>query len=647
MTGYTQPHTYSAAYSAMPLRVFSSDVNSFDNLKYTINVTWNKVTSSSATAVTYNNQISTKFTISSNKFEVGDSVFLDGGTSNPQYTDYYNVLSIPNSTEVILNLQLGAAIVGVVSISNVIKYKMSPDKKGEAKLDISNTIKDFVSQNLEDTNEIFEGPDTRFEYELFIGEEYKYIFEFEDNGVGQGGKTFFNNSTITSLSDIPFQIGDSIKIHQYEYEWNYNDNLFVGGNLAFSGNTNHDFLSGQIVTVTGQITEDYYNGPVTVASDVVTNSQVLKTNKTFTTSTPAEGGVIFGIPRPTYNTVAQITNIYIDNTLGLVIQTNIPFAGNSNPLPGQIKFADDRATTFFNKLNINSLNAFNSHINRIDYSIDAFDKYVIQNRASSLNNFSTLLENQNNKSYRIEQSTKSWLLAHTYHPGYFNRARFYFYDKTGAIISVIENKIPIDIVRYKDFYFPVGIDQLIASTNTVLVSGSNLSSIKDDVDNYNVALFDSSSSKSEYIKFDLNDDCSKYEIYHLMWKDRYGSWLSYPFKYVSKDTTEFERKTFYKKDGKFNLTTNDYGYDSFGRGEKSYFGRSRDKITLNSGWLEEFENVLIKDLLESTSVYVQTPDNTLIGCIIENKSFEFMKENNVDIFQYKLSIRLSTNETRI
>ena len=45
-----------------------------------------------------------------------------------------------------------------------------------------------------------------------------------------------------------------------------------------------------------------------------------------------------------------------------------------------------------------------------EYTQDEFNKYVVQVRNPMLNNISTILGNKH--SYRVEKSTKSWLLVH-------------------------------------------------------------------------------------------------------------------------------------------------------------------------------------------------------------------------------------------
>lgn len=649
MTAHTVPHTYMAAYSAIPLRVESDNVDVLDNVKYNILITWDQTGTLSPTPINIDNRVMTLIPFSTpHNYRAGETVFIDSA----EYTGFYNIITTPDNLSIVIDLEMGVPITTGVLVNRTFQYKMSPDLQGEAKLDLSNTIKDFVSYNFEDVNEIFSGSNTRFTFDVTVGEESNYVLRFEDNTTNietpptVGNNVAFFNTSITSLTGIPFQVGDSIEIEQDLFEWQYYDNGFYNGKLGFSGTTVHNFLPGQIVTVTGQETYPYYNGPVGVNTASVTDSNILTTDKNTIGATPVEGGSIFGVPRPSYNTVAEITAIYIETTfgLGLVIETNQKHKGSTQPIPGNIKFADDRITATYNIVAETNINAFNSHINRLDYTVDGFDKYVIQKRSAIENNFSTILENDTVQTYRIEKSTKSWLLAHVYSDDYTDRARYYFFDKSGAILSISE--LTNQSGNNLDYYVPVGIDQLLASSNLTTYAGSDLSAITESIDSYSVSIFAGSTNRCSYVKFEINDDCSRYELYHLMWKDRLGSWLSYPFKYVSKDETEFERKSYYKKEGKFDLENDTFGYDSFGRGETTYYGRSRDKIVLNSGWVEEHENVLIKDLLQSTEVYVQTPDNTLIGCTVDNKSFEFMKEENVDIFQYNLNVRLSSNETR-
>lgn len=644
MTAYTEPHEFMAGYSTIPLRVYSSEVLTSEDYKYLINILYNNISVSAVTATSIqgDNNVYSLFTFATDhEFSIGDSVYFN--SNNQGYDGIYYVKQIPSTSSVVTTMSLGVPVTGSTSLSNIIRYKMSPDLQLEAKVDLSNTIKDFVTQDLRDVSEIYEGDNTLFEYDILASDEKRYVFTFEDN-LFISGSVAFHNTTFTSgdTANIPFEIGDSIVVNQNLAKWDFLDNFFHLGELAFTSTTVHNFRVGQQVEVTGQITEPYYNGPTTVST--VIDNYSFSVNKTFFTATPVEGGSVFGVPRPEYNTVGNIIDIYYDNTYGAVIVTDIGYTDATQPIGGTIKYADDILSTYTEKYNITGLTAYNAYLNRLDYSVNGFDSYVIQSRSASLNKFASILSIDSTKRYRVEQSTKGFLLSHSYQSNYAPDVLFGFFNSNGTGLStMVLNNVSNNL---KDFYVPYGIDQLLGSSNLTLISGSHLSAITSNIAYYTVSASDGTTVRSQAITFELNDDCSRYELYQLMWKDRYGSWISYPFKYISENLTEFERKTFYQNEGNWDLTNNTFGFDSYDRGEKTYYSRSRDKMILNSGWVEEYENQLIKDLLSSSAVYVQTPDNKLIGCTIVNNDYKFFKKDSDYLFNYQLEIRLANNEYR-
>ena len=129
-----------------------------------------------------------------------------------------------------------------------------------------------------------------------------------------------------------------------------------------------------------------------------------------------------------------------------------------------------------------------------------------------------------------------------------------------------------------------------------------------------------------------------------MWKDKLGSFISYPFIYISRDFIESQKKSYYQQEGTWEYDT--FGYDQYGVGEKNFYERSRESFTLNSGWLYEFERELIKDLIQSPSVYIQTPNNELYSCHIDQDKLEIYKNINEQLFSYTFNVRVSNNEFR-
>ncbi|CAA6810392.1 MAG: Unknown protein [uncultured Sulfurovum sp.] len=641
ITGLTTPHTYSSAYSYMPVRFVSDNVNTLTNFDYLVNITYDRVGVSSSLVVGIGGTIGTQLTLTqTHNFEIGDKVLLDDASDD--YTGIYTVLDIVSTTVVIINLKETSPMIGPSTLSKTIPYKNLPDLDKESKITIHNSIKDFVTQNLEDVNEIFEGPDTVFDYDIQLGEQYTYHYPFVDNYAGSTG-VGFNNTGLTA-ADLAFKVGDRVEIVQDITEWKFQSTFLPSGSinqLGLIGTTQNDFGIGIPVTVTGQIAEPSYNGS-TVVADLVNSTRITVAKQWITDTTDA--GSIFGYPRPTYNTIATITDIYDTVGFGVVVETDITWAGSSLPIGGKMYYADGRTTKDITVTGVTGMSAYNSYTDLIGYTADAMDKYVIQNRTANNNYSSTILSDDLTTEYRIEKESKSWLLQHMYITGITTQGRFEYFDASGNSIStvVINNVTTND----KDFYVPVGIDQVINSSNTFLFAGSPLSTVRDDVDKYTFAMYTMPTRISNEITFNVNDDCTSYEMLHLMWKDKLGSWLSYPFKYMSKDRTAFDRATFYQTNGKWDRGANTFGYDTFGRGEKSYFNQSRDSITLNSGWANEGENRLIKDLLDSASVYVQLEDGTLVGCILNDTDFTFSKKDNEMIYQYELDITLSNNAQR-
>jgi len=649
ITVYTKPDKYSAAYSALPLRVKSSNVKMNKNFKYLTNIIYDKVDILSGESFNYDGGVYTEIVFTDDhKFKQGDQVIINAG----YYSGIYNVVYVNGTDKVLIDLILGQPFSGNYA-GKVISYQLSPDYEEEMKLDLSSTMKDFVTQNLEDVNETFNAKDTVFKYDIAIGEQCQYTFNFDDNHYTAGmGVGFVNwNLDASDIPNLPFTIGDSINIQQEQVEWEFTStNGYAYDNMVkvwLESTFKHDFRAGQQLLIQEATPEAYLNGPTSIIIVVdnppfVDKDYQLVIDKQSTLPLVSNTGKVVGVPRPEYNTVATITDIYFASGYGVVVVTDIPYTGgSSNPIGGKITYADERLTRSLFETVIQDNYVYNARTETLNYSIDEFNKYVIQNRNSELNNISTILGND--KKYRIEKSSKSWLLAHTDTDVLIDEIKYRFYDKSNNILGEIN--MSISGGNNKDFYFPVGINQVLNSLNT---SGTiSLSTYIDDIAKYDVFCVNSGNTQlCNKITFEVNNDCSKYEMYHLMWKDRRGSWLSYPFKYVNNKITEFEHKTFYKKTGIWNLDTNDFGYNSFDRGETSYYNRSRDKMILNSGWVEEFENELIKDLLISGSVYLQRPDGKLIGCNINNKEMKFGQDINDSLWNYNLEIRMSINDYR-
>lgn len=643
----TLPDQYMAAYSAIPLKLYDTQYNQVQQYKYIVNAVYDTVSATSATTASYNGQVYTLLVTSTDHgYSVGDSILLDDSINNDLQTGYYNILSIPANDQLVIDLFPTVLFTNFpIKLSQFYKWKLTPDLDGFGKLDMSNVMKDLVSQNLTGQSVnyglVYDGPDTKKCFGLLCGYESQYVFTFEDNIFTTGGTVGFQNSTLTSVNDTQFQVGQVIQIQQNPVAWAYTSITNNVYGVLYSSNQQHSFSPAQQIQVQGQTVLTSYNGYTSVRPNPVPTSTTLYTPQ-LAVGNSTVPGYIYGTPKPSYNTTAVITGIYVDPTYGLVIQTDIAWAGSSVPISGQITYPGNNLTSVLNEYsNYDAFCIYNAHVNRADYTLDFFDKYVIQTRSYSGNNLSTIL-NQNN-CYRIEPNTNMFLLTHAISQTYVDGLAYFFYNGS-TLLGVIRVPKPTGSL---DWYSPVGLLQISQATYTDI--GGTFSSYSGNVTSYNVYAYDATSpttqaQRTNQICFQINTDCSMYEVYHLMWKDQYGSFISYPFIYMSREYIESDKKTYYRQEGTWENNT--FGYDDYGVGEKTFYQRSRQSYTLNSGWLYEFERDLIKDLMQSPSVYLQTPDNRLFNCHLDQPKVELYKNINEQLFSYTFNVRVSNNEFR-
>ena len=251
----TLPDQYMAAYSAIPLKLYDTQYNTLSQYKYIVNAIYDTASVTSASTASYNGQVYTLLTTStSHQFNVGDTIILDDTPNNNLQTGYYNILSIPAPNQLIINLFPTILFVNYpFKISKFFKWKLTPDLEGYGKLDMSNVMKDLVTQNLTGQSVnyglTYDGPDTKKCFGLLCGSESQYVFEFEDNIFITGGVVGFYNSSITSLSGIPFQVGQVIQIQQNPVTWAYTGISSTVNGPRYSSNQTHSFLPGQQIQV--------------------------------------------------------------------------------------------------------------------------------------------------------------------------------------------------------------------------------------------------------------------------------------------------------------------------------------------------------------------------------------------------------------
>lgn len=628
--------------------VLSSDISGFNKFKYLTNIIYNIEVISAYQPVEFNGLIYTQLTLNNIQFLIGDKVFLDGN-------GIYNILNITGNN-VIIDADINDVTIvnSVTTLSRVISYKLDKEPTlGLGVIDYSNTLRNFCTHKLSDFNGIYWSREVIQPYKLAFGEEYEFEYEFEDNGFFSGNVGFINTSLSASYTaSIPFQIGDSILIQQEQQEFIYNESGVVGDRLAFTGSGGHNFREGQQVFITGQVNQPQYNGYTTVISGEGTS--LLVVDKQFNGG-EIRSGSIFGTPIPEYNTVATITNIYYTSSIGIVIETDLPFLAATSPIPGKIKWADNKLLQKYQSPTDYKLSS-TGKLDKLQQFSSNQELFHLNPLISSSQYVSSIISlTSNNYKHRIEYDTKSWVLIKpSYQSNNFNTSsldiKYTFYDITGSLLgtgsfhysgSIKFNKdgnLPLSPQSEYGIYIPTGLNQL--SSSLQFTSSINYPDIKE----YKLEITNNIAT-TQPITFRLNDDCNpQYGVYHILFKDSLGSWLSYPFKYKSFTSTETNTKTYYKKEGQ--LDGNQKIYSTYDRGRTNIYKRYTDKVRLTSGWVNDNENIIIKDLLTSPEIYIQDENNILRAAQLLNTDVELGKSVNTNIFNYTLEVSYSIDELR-
>ena len=651
LTGLTEPYEWMHGYNTIPLMVADTGATQELGYQYLVNVYTDDIYSApSSTGVAIGSEIY-------HQIDFGTPHNLKLGDTLHEILSYdlkiYTVLSLPSSTSIVID-EIYSGSKSFTLYNLVVPYKILPDPNGYGKVDLGNSLKNYVTENFEDSNDIYSGVDTHDKFYVRAGyETLQNEIEFKD--------TYFVSGQVGLIIDTQdaskIQVGDTIRVNpepialtynnSFSYDISVIDPTLTGNYVAYilddaiAIDLFGDATNKYNINVEGQVTYTDWNGQ-TVIFGAYSSTIILTLKKTSVTAGTytGEGGVLYCNPVPEYKTTATVKSVDQVGAVfpDYVVWTTIAWTKSTPVLTGKITLpVSNRIINFIDGLDYD-LNVYNAYVTNHDWNLTAMNDYLIRDTTLSGGPSTILSRTERN---RIEQSTKSWLLFHNLTTGIADGVKYQFYDSTGSLLAdvYLENASGNE----DDFYAPVGIDQLINATNKT--DTTPLSSVVDDVDYYTVrALKDygvTFSGIGETITFELNDDCSRYDLLHLIWKDAKGSWLSYPFKYIHTDSTEVSRSEFYQQP--YNWDSNDFNY----KGNKSYFTRGRDKKILNSGWVTEYENELIRDLLLSAHTYLQDKDGNIFGCQIITNNLAFGSNQKDDLFQYTLEIKLSNDEIRL
>lgn len=635
--------TYSAAYSTMPV-VIQSDNIDLSKFNYLLNVCWNSSIIGSMS--TYGNNIYTQCYVPSHGFKRGENVFI----YTDQYQGYYIVDNVLDVDNIVINLVMDIPYTGTSSICNYISYRQPIDPDGLMKVDLMDTIKNYVSSDIEDTSEIIDGSDSRFDFFLVYAENYDYEFVFTDN-IFDAGLVSFINPGITTSIPTGFEIGDTVTIEMDIYSWPTTGNLFVGGDLGFTGSTTTEFEIGDVImNITGQINNPQYGGPTTVFDKL--NDYSIVVDKGFNTvSSPDDPGFIYGRIPAVYNVTTTITNIQFGATYGQQITVDVAYDRNCT-IPGRMfKQTPNPVLNIMTASDIYS--AYNMRFDRMDYiQYGGYDKDIVKDNyiLGIGDNISTIWNNDTSTYNKIEYETKAHLLTHnSATASYGFKYRFFTSESNLLSNNPIGTSWIYGATGSSDLYFPVGIRQIASASNIINSGGWNPGLSYSLVKYYtiNTALQSTGATTSNLIYYKINDVCNGgLDKIKVMWKDALGSWISYSFNQVNTKSTEVNQSSYYRREGRYSNDFSSFDLNSMDRGDSVFQTIGRDFIKVESGFVQDYENKLFKDLIKSSEIYVQDVDGNLIAVTKENSNIIYGEEFVNPLYNYAFTFKYAFNDFR-
>jgi len=360
ITGFTTPNEYMHGYNMIPLKLGDTQINTLQGYQYLIGIYGTDgYASTSYQSYTIGNNVYTQvFFATDHPFKVGDTVVDALGIGGID-KGYYTILSIPTTSSLVLDAEYDPTTIGTgfELYEHITRYKIPPGPDGLCKVDLSNTLKNYVTQNLDDNNDIYAGPDTH--KELYIATGYQYN---KDSSVSFIDNYFYNGAVGFVLDGFgpssygTLKVGDTIEIQQDPLELTYSDSFTYDASvidptksgikvayilddavaLTLFGDEDYKYQ----IQVQGQTTYPDWNGNSLIwqpfSSTIIlsiTNAGVGVPDGTYT----GEGGSLWTTPIPEYNRTAVITDIFTIGGGQYVVATDIPWEKSSPAITGKIK----------------------------------------------------------------------------------------------------------------------------------------------------------------------------------------------------------------------------------------------------------------------------------------------------------------------
>lgn len=241
-------------------------------------------------------------------------------------------------------------------------------------------------------------------------------------------------------------------------------------------------------------------------------------------------------------------------------------------------------------------------INRIKFSPSAaFDPYIMK-PISTTRPFLT-----NYKTPKVGIGDLGWHFVLLENVAHAHDCLINTYDSSGSLIStfVVDNGLSTSDPEDKMLSVASAPQSLNNIDNSNISSGAQ-PIITSSVASYTIQLRDALSSFiGEELTFTICEPC-RYERYRVHFLNEFGGFDAFNFDSRNQITTSVERKSYEKHVNRLSASGISRGqeYD----GKQDYYGMSQDSLKLRSGYLTEDEHNWLKEMVNSTQLYLEFDD---------------------------------------
>jgi len=152
--------------------------------------------------------------------------------------------------------------------------------------------------------------------------------------------------------------------------------------------------------------------------------------------------------------------------------------------------------------------------------------------------------------------------------------------------------------------------------------------------------------------YEIKELCTKHDINRVYYRNRRGGVSSFPFEQMSTDT--IENKTNEVRLNRNKIVSGVFTYDPYEHENRIVSTQEIFKKSLMTNWITELDNKYLEELYSSPQCWVVNEsdgyeyygDYSYLPVTSKSAPFLLNKHSNNKLFNYKLDVELSTQETR-